>query len=105
MHVPDGVDVNQKSDPRHHHQHHGGQRIDQKSEIDVQVAAENPGIGNDFTGRGIGEHPGHHRDGTEKRQPDGPDRHAAGQVRGIPVAEQAVHQHRDEREDRYQYDK
>ena len=42
VHVPDGVDVNQKSDPRHHHQHHGGQRIDQKSEIDVQVAAENP---------------------------------------------------------------
>ena len=50
VHVADGVDVNQKSDSRDDEQHDARERIDEIGQIDGEVAAENPLIGDDFMG-------------------------------------------------------
>ena len=48
MHVADGVDVDQESDAGDDQQHDAAERIDQIGEIDGQIAAEDPLIGDDF---------------------------------------------------------
>jgi hypothetical protein len=42
MHVADGVDVNQETDPRHHHQHDDGKRIELERDVGADAARAEP---------------------------------------------------------------
>ena len=66
MHVADGVDVNQEPDSRDHEQHDARERIDEIGQIDGEVAAEDPLIGDDFMGRAGPQNVGKHADRAEK---------------------------------------
>ena len=42
-HVADRIEVHERRDGRHHHQHHGGQRVDAQRPVDLEVARDDPG--------------------------------------------------------------
>ena len=42
-HVADRIEVHERRDGRHHHQHHGGQRVDAQRPVDLEVGRDHPG--------------------------------------------------------------
>ena len=82
MHVADGVDVDQEPDSRDDEQHDARERIDEIGEIDGEVAAEDPLIGDDFMGRAGPQDVGKHADRAEKRQIPPIPRQAGARYRG-----------------------
>ena len=68
MHVADRIDVDQEAHSRDDEQHDARERIDEKGQIDREVAAEDPLIGDDFVGRSGSQDVGKHADGAEERQ-------------------------------------
>ncbi len=104
VHVPDRIQMDQEADPRDDQQHDAGERIDQEGEVDREIAAEDPGIGNDLSGLAEAKLIDQHGKGAEKGQADRPPGQPMGDVMGIATAQKAVRHHRQEREHRDQYD-
>ncbi|MET3311569.1 hypothetical protein ABIF41_003410 [Bradyrhizobium japonicum] len=42
VHIADGIEVHERGHGRHHHQHHGGERVDPQRPVDLEVAGEDP---------------------------------------------------------------
>ena len=75
MHVADGIDVDQKADPRDHHQHDQRQGVHQEGHLGLEGAGGDPGVQGYFhrfggrrelqvleeDGQGEGEAQTHHR--------------------------------------------
>ena len=84
--------MDEKPDSRDDQEHDASQRVDQIGEIDCEVTAEDPFIGDDFTG-GSGSQ-GFREDGehAEERHEDRTPCKAVSQVMRIAVPKEAVHQ-------------
>ncbi len=42
-HVADRIEVHERGDGRHHHQHHGGERVDAERPVDLEIGRDDPG--------------------------------------------------------------
>jgi hypothetical protein len=96
VHVADRIEMDQEPDAGDDQQHDATQRVDQEGEVDVQIAAEDPPVGDDFARPAGLELVGKHREGGGEGQPDRAAGDAAGDVVRITASQQAVEQHRHE---------
>jgi hypothetical protein len=74
MHVANGIHVHQKTDPAHHKEHNGTERVDQKRHVGSKRPGKDPGVqfGVDRL-MGVPDHPQNDNQCQEERQANRPD--------------------------------